>query len=189
MIENSVVKQRELVDETTNAQIIIEIFDNFRRVFQAVQEQSKRVERETGLTGPQAWTMRTLADHGPIKISDIARRMYLHVATVVGIIDRLEIRGFVRRTRDLKDRRVVHVELTEEGRSVVSKAPQVAQGMLLAGMELMPSRKLRTLHSGLEMMVGLLDAQKLPPKLMLSDEMNVQIGPDNESLSEDGKVH
>lgn len=170
------MEEREELAETNNAQMISEIFDNLRRVFQAVQEHSKRVERETGLTGPQAWTMRTLADYGPIKISDIARRMYLHVATVVGIVDRLEVRGFVRRTRDLKDRRVVHVELTEEGKSVVSKAPPAAQGMLLAGLEMMPNHKLKTVHSGLDMMVGLLNAQKLPPKFILSEDTHMQNG-------------
>ena len=33
--------------------IISNIIDNLRRVFQILNEQSKKVERETGLTGPQ----------------------------------------------------------------------------------------------------------------------------------------
>lgn len=155
------------------ARTLSEIFDNLRRVFQVVHEHSRRVERDTGLTGPQVWAIRVIADHEPIKISGIAKRMYLHVATVVGIIDRLEARHFVRRTRDTKDRRVVYVELTKEGRSMVANAPQVAQGMLLSGLEELPDRKLKTIHSGLELMVRLLNAQKLPPKLLLSQEVNV----------------
>jgi len=37
----------------------------------------------------------------------------------------------------------------------------------------LPDRKLKTIHSGLELMVRLLNAQKLPPKLLLSQEVNV----------------
>ena len=157
--------------------LLAEIFDNLRRVFQVVHEHSRRVERDTGLTGPQVWAVRVIADSEPIKISSIARRMYLHVATVVGIVDRLEARGLVRRTRDTKDRRVVYVELTKEGRILIANAPQVAQGMLLSGLEELPDRKLKTIHSGLELMVRLLNAQKLPPKLILSQEVNEPKGP------------
>jgi DNA-binding MarR family transcriptional regulator len=166
-------KQTEAVDK---ARTLSEIFDNLRRVFQVVHEHSRRVEKDTGLTGPQVWAIRVIADHEPIKISGIAKRMYLHVATVVGIIDRLEARGLARRTRDTKDRRVVYVELTKEGRSLVASAPQVAQGKLLSGLEELPDRKLKTIHAGLEMMVRLLNAQKLPPRLILSQELNVPAG-------------
>jgi DNA-binding MarR family transcriptional regulator len=153
--------------------VLSEIFDNLRRVFQVVHEHSRRVERDTGLTGPQVWAIRVIAENEPIKVSNIARRMYLHVATVVGIVDRLEARGLVHRTRDTKDRRVVHVALTAEGRALVASAPQVAQGKLLSGLEELPDRKLKTIHAGLELMVRLLNAQKLPPRLLLSQEVNV----------------
>lgn len=161
--------EREDVVETSNSQVLAEINDNLRRVFQAVQEHSKRVERETGLTGPQAWTIRVLADNEPIRISDIARRMYLHVATVVGIIDRLELRGFVRRTRDHKDRRVVYVMLTEEGRALIANAPQVAQSLLLSGLDVLPNRKLKTVQAGFEILARILCVQN-PPLQVLTAE-------------------
>jgi DNA-binding MarR family transcriptional regulator len=69
---------------------VAEITDNLRRVFQVVNELSKKAERETGLTGPQLWAIKVIAEAAPIKVSDLARRMYLHPATVVGILDRLE---------------------------------------------------------------------------------------------------
>lgn len=169
-LDSGTQKNTEVMDK---AKTLSEIFDNLRRVFQVVHEHSRRVERHTGLTGPQVWAIRVISANEPIKISGIAKRMYLHTATVVGIIDRLEARGYVQRMRDTKDRRVVFVELTKEGRSLVANAPQVAQGMLLSGLEELPARKLKTIHSGLELMVRLLDAQNLPPKLILSQEVNV----------------
>lgn len=155
-----------------NPEIVAEIIDNLRRVFQVVNEQSKKAERETGLTGPQLWAIKTIAQEAPIMVSDIAQRMYLHPATVVGILDRLETRGFVARVRSTEDRRVVRVELTDKGRSLLKKAPEVAQGLLVAGLEKLPGRRLKTIAASLDQMVDILGAQGIPPHLILSPEVN-----------------
>ncbi|KAA0893430.1 MarR family winged helix-turn-helix transcriptional regulator [Oryzomonas rubra] len=153
--------------------LVAEIIDNLRRVFQVVNEQSKRVERETGLTGPQLWAIKVIAENAPIKISELARRMYLHPATIVGIVDRLEKRGLVERERCSKDRRVVHVGLTDAGRQVVATSPEVAQGLLVRGLEVLPDVELRTIAGGFERMVRILGAQEIPPHLLLSPEVNL----------------
>jgi MarR family transcriptional regulator, organic hydroperoxide resistance regulator len=153
--------------------LVAEIIDNLRRVFQVVNEQSKRVERETGLTGPQLWAIKVIAENVPIKISELARKMYLHPATIVGIVDRLEKRGLVERERCSKDRRVVNVGLTGAGRQVVATSPEVAQGLLVRGLEVLPDTELRTIASGFERMVKILGAQEIPPHLILSPEVNI----------------
>jgi len=101
---------------------VAEIIDNIRRVFQVVNEHSKKAEHKTGLTGPQLWAIKTIAQGAPIMVSEIAMRMHLHPATVVGILDRLETHGLVRRVRSQEDRRVVRVELTGPGEDLVKSA-------------------------------------------------------------------
>jgi DNA-binding MarR family transcriptional regulator len=151
---------------------ISEIIDNLRRVFQVVHGHSKHAERETGLTGPQLWAIKVLAESGPVRVSDLARRMYLHPATTVGIIDRLEAKGLVFRTRSESDRRVVRVELTEYGKQIVSRAPEVAQGLLVSGLETLTPAKLKKISEALDDMVKLLGAQGVPPRLFLSPDVN-----------------
>jgi len=153
--------------------VVSEIIDDVRRVFQAVNEQSKKAKRKTGLTGPQLWTIKTIAELSPVRVSDLARRMHLHPATVVGILNRLELQGLIKRIRTTKDRRVVHVELTDAGNALVIKAPQVAQGLLVAGLEELPLEKLQGIASGLQELVNILGAQELPPQLILSPEVNL----------------
>lgn len=51
----------------------------------------------------------TVARHGPLSPSALARRAGLHPATVTGILDRLERGGWVARERDPSDRRAVVV--------------------------------------------------------------------------------
>ena len=152
--------------------VVAEIIDNIRRVFQVVNEQSKRAEHKTGLTGPQLWAIKTIAQGAPIMVSEIAARMHLHPATVVGILDRLEVRGLVRRVRSQEDRRVVRVELTGLGEDLVKKAPEVAQGLLVAGLERLKTKNLKTISASLDQLVEILGAQGLPPKLILSPEVN-----------------
>jgi DNA-binding MarR family transcriptional regulator len=151
---------------------ITEIIDNLRRVFQVINEQSKKAERDTGLTGPQLWAIKVIAEFAPIKVSVLAQRMYLHPATVVGILDRLEARDYVARTRSKVDRRVVEIELTHQGKALLVNAPEVAQGLLVRGLEALTEGKLNKLDEGLCELTKILGAQELPPQLILSSEVN-----------------
>ena len=156
-----------------NTAIVSEIIDDIRRVFQVVNEQSKKAKIETGLTGPQLWAIKMIGELAPVRVSDLAARMYLHPATVVGILNRLELQGLIKRLRTNEDRRVVKIELTDMGNAIVSKAPHVAQGSLVAGLEVLPQKKLQDISGALLELVHILGAQELPPRLILSPEINL----------------
>ncbi len=161
------------MDEASTAFMVAETMDNIRRLFQAVNEQSKLAERETGLTWPQVWAIRVIATHAPIRVSDLAKKMYLHPATVVGILDRLEKRGYVFRTRSSGDRRVVDVDLTPDGYSLFEHSPEVASNMITHGLEALPRAELAEIHGGLQRLVQILAATELPPKLVGASVVNV----------------
>lgn len=152
------------------------VVDNLRRIFQVVHGYSKRAERVAGLTGPQLWAVKVLAESSPIRVTDLANRMYLHPSTVVGVLDRLESRGLVLRSRSLTDRRSVAVSLTPQGKEFVAKTPAAAQGLLLNGLEGLSEHDLRIVSEGLELMVGILGAQRMPPQLLFSTEVNLPRG-------------
>jgi DNA-binding MarR family transcriptional regulator len=157
-------------------QEIADVLDNLRRVFKVVHRYSKRAEKVGGLTGPQLWAMKVLAESAPIRVTDLARRMYLHPSTVVGILDRLEQQDQVTRTRSEKDHRVVAVALTAKGRETVAKVPQIAQGLLLKGLTELSDPELSSVSEGLRMLVGILGVEGMPPPLLLSPEVNVPEG-------------
>ena len=140
------------------------IIDNLRRLFQAINEYSKSAEQITGLTGPQLWALKILANTAPLRVSDLARRMFLRPATIVGIIDRLEVKGLVTRTRSKGDRRAVDLYLSEKGKEVVSKSPEVAQIMLLKGLGDLPDDQFNHVANGMQLMVRILAAEKITPQ-------------------------
>jgi DNA-binding MarR family transcriptional regulator len=158
---------------TKKSIIVSGIIDNIRRVFKAVNDHSKKAEHETGITGPQLWSIKIIGDLSPVKVSDIARRMYIHPATAVGILDRLESRKLVKRVRSKDDKRVVKVTLTDDGKKLVKKSPEVAQGLLVKGLEVLSVERLKEIYSALEELVHILGAQELPPQLLLSPRVKI----------------
>ena len=109
--------------------LIGEINGNVRHLIQLLQTRSKKIRKDTGITGPQLLAMKTLFESPDLSISELARRIYLHPATVVGIVDRLEGQSFVKRRRSKEDLRQVNVRLTAKGKGVLRKAPGAARDL------------------------------------------------------------
>ena len=75
-----------------------------------------RLFRKHGLTPSQYNILRILRGEArPLPILEIASRTITVVPGITGLIDRLEQAGFVNRLRCEKDRRVIHVALTNRG--------------------------------------------------------------------------
>ena len=84
---------------------------------------TKEVARDYGLTGPQVTALKLLEAVDEISLSKLSARMSAKNSTVTGIVDRMEQRGLVRRTRSERDRRVIFLHLTAEGRELADAIP------------------------------------------------------------------
>ncbi len=96
-----------------------------RRIIRAVDLYSRRLLEEHGLTAPQLTALRELVRMGDAPIGVLARAVHLSQPTLTGILDRLERRGLILRTRDGEDRRAVKVTVTATGRELLSRAPHL----------------------------------------------------------------
>jgi DNA-binding MarR family transcriptional regulator len=164
------MKKENVVDRT---KLVAETIDDLRRIFQAVSDFSRQAERVTGLTGPQLWAVKAIEESKSIRVSDLAKRMYLHPTTVVGILDRLEAQGLVQRIRSKTDRRVVDVELTHAGEKLAENSPDVAQDLLVKGLEKTTEDKLLRIHEGMLEFVKILGVEEAHPRLIMSNEVNI----------------
>ena len=81
---------------------------------------------------------------------------FLNNSTVTGIVDRLEKREFVRRIRISKDRRQVHLEITEQGIEFLKKAPKPLQDQFLDRLKSLDEEKITLILWSLEMLVDML---------------------------------
>jgi DNA-binding MarR family transcriptional regulator len=71
----------------------------------SLQKQSKRMEAEIGLTGPQRLVLRVVGQFPGISAGELARVVKLHPSTITGILQRLARRRLLRRERDPEDSR------------------------------------------------------------------------------------
>jgi DNA-binding MarR family transcriptional regulator len=102
-----------------------------------------------GVTMPQAIALQTLqAAGGRASARDLGRECHMLASTVTGVIDRLEQAGHVRRERDQRDRRVVWVALTDEGRELTERLPKFFE-QIGRSFTVLPARELEQMRGSL----------------------------------------
>ncbi len=87
------------------------------RTADALQTQVEAWLKEFGLTGTQYNALRILRGAGPggLPCREIGERMITHDPDITRLLNRLEDRGFVKRTRAKNDRRVICGKITPAG--------------------------------------------------------------------------
>ncbi|MGC5039686.1 MarR family winged helix-turn-helix transcriptional regulator [Streptomyces sp. DT190] len=77
-------------------------------------------QRDLGITPAQSRLLRTLAHWGsPPRMADLAERLEVVPRAVTTLVDGLEASGKVRRVPDPANRRVIRIELTDDGRAAL----------------------------------------------------------------------
>ncbi|MCM3082088.1 MULTISPECIES: MarR family transcriptional regulator [Brevibacillus] len=76
---------------------------------------------DTLISGSQALILRILHAHGPQKVSAIAERLDITPGAVTSLADKLIACGYADRKRDTADRRVVYLEITDQGHEILLK--------------------------------------------------------------------
>lgn len=104
-----------------------QVLVSLRQIIRAIDLHSKKLERESGLTGPQLLVMQHIGIHGEMTSGVIAREVSLSQATVTSILDRLERKELLKRERSHNDKRKVIISLTEKGIRALEDAPALMQ--------------------------------------------------------------
>jgi DNA-binding MarR family transcriptional regulator len=136
------------------------IFRSLRRIMRAVDIHSRQLSAEFMVTGPQLLCLQTLHDDGPLTTSALAKLVHLSNSTVVGILDRIEQKGWVRRDRSTGDRRVVLVSITAAGEAFLADAPGLLQDRLAEGLKNLPEKEQLAIAQALEKIVELLEMSR-----------------------------
>ncbi len=146
----------------------LSILQLLRRIIRAVDINSRRLALRHGITGPQLVCLSTLCDEGPMTSADLSRKVFVSASTITGIIDRLEKQGYVKRHRNVVDRRRVLLHPTDEGIRLVLRAPSPLQDQLLNRLTNLPNIEQAAIMLSLQRVVDLLEAQQLDASPMLA---------------------
>lgn len=107
-----------------------------RRILSAVAQGVELQMCDPGPTFPQWIPLHKVHQGIATTVAELARECQLDTGAMTRLLDRLEAKGLCRRVRSLEDRRVVHIELTDEGRVAAEQVPHVlsrVQNEYLAG--------------------------------------------------------
>ena len=139
----------------------LRILTSLRRIIRAVDLNSRKLFMQYNITGPQLACLLVINDFGPLTASSLAKQVYLTPSTLVGILDRLEQKSLIRRERSSLDRRVVNIEITENGRRLAASAPSPLQEKLAAALQKLPEIEQISITLSLEKIVTLMEAEHL----------------------------
>jgi DNA-binding MarR family transcriptional regulator len=98
----------------------------------------------------------------PKSAADLCKVISYDAGAMTRMLDRLEAKGLIRRTRSSQDRRLLNLELTEEGRAAYPRMREIAMNVANRFLRGFTKAEARQLESLLNRMVD--NAQDLPTR-------------------------
>ena len=144
-----------------NKDHVKEIVWLIRRLMQGSYLYNKELNKKYQVSAPQLSSLLALYENGPLPPSQIAKYIMVNSSTVTGIIDRLEQKGLVERSRISLDRRVITVTLTERGQELAKNAPPPIQEKIVDGLQKLPPNEIEQIVQALTKLTYMLDVQDL----------------------------
>lgn len=138
------------------------IVNSVRQIQRVLDRYSKRLNQNFRITGQQLGLLRVAHRYPSITLGGLSGRMYLHISTVSGIADRLELRGYLKRERNPDDRRVVHLRLTPKGKRIIAQAPPSGFGLMVRNLEKLPAAELCRISRAMQRLEGLMRPHPRP---------------------------
>ena len=145
-----------MVNRADESNDISRIVNSVRRIRNAINCYSKELTKTVGLSGPQLGLLIVAKRYPQVSLGEVSERMFLHTSTVSGIVDRLEVAGYLVRQRDVEDRRTVRLQLTDKGNTAIAQAPPSAFGFMIEGLGRLPEAQLREISSSMQTLCRLM---------------------------------
>lgn len=161
-----------------------DILINIRKIVRSINLESKKIQKEYGVSIPQLLTLKYLSDQEDYKAShgEIARYLNLNSSTVTGIVNRLETKGYVARLPRKGDRRVIHISLTSSGSSLLDRSPRLLHVELSGKLKGLPENKIREINSSLNTLVDYLEIEDISASPIITIEEDII------SINESGEI-
>lgn len=105
-------------------QHVLELGQIIQEIIRRFQNANRSISRgpHTQLSHHEQFLLEVLGDKGAQMMKEVALQLGIAVNTLTGIVDALETKELVSRSRSLKDRRVVFIELTPKGSKIYKSA-------------------------------------------------------------------
>jgi 4'-phosphopantetheinyl transferase len=106
------------------------IIADFRAAMTLIKCASSERVLRLGISMAQLHILYTLQRNGEMPMSRLAELLNVSLSSATGLIDRIEERGFVERTRVPEDRRVVKIRVTPDGLRMLGEIDALSDDLL-----------------------------------------------------------
>ena len=106
------------------------------------------------LNGSELFALSLLGRKGKGSMTELAHECALALSSMTGVVDRLVLKGCVKRVWDQRDRRKVYVELDKKGKKVYQRLLEGEMNMIITMMDSLKLDEQDALLNGLEKAVG-----------------------------------
>ena len=123
---------------------------------------SERLLRQ-GISMTQLHILHMLERHGQMPMSRLAEVLDVSVSNATGLVDRMEERGLVARTRVPEDRRVVLVHVSPAGHAMLGDAEALANDVLRRVLERIDGSQLDAIAAAMAHLRSAVEAEVTDP--------------------------
>ena len=135
---------------------ISEFTKSLRTLLQEIMFLQMGSLRTRGITIPKFFLMKFLYYHGRRKTSEISELLGISLPAVSEILNSMENENLIIRTHDENDRRVVAIELSQEGRALVNSLEKHNQSLIEEALNSMPVENFEIAADFLGKLTGIL---------------------------------
>lgn len=152
-----------------------DILITIRKIIRSVNLESKRIQKEFGLSIPQLLALSYLNIQQDYKAThrQLAEYLNLNSSTLTGIISRLEKKGWVAKLPSATDKRVSYISLTASGMKLLKATPQLMHQRLSEKLEKLSAQQYQELKQSFDLIVEFLEIEDIEASALLTiDELN-----------------
>lgn len=149
-----------------------EILIHIRKIVRALNLESKRIQKEFGISIPQLLCLQFLSGKEYFRAThkEVADYLKLNSSTVTGIINRLEKKNLVARLPKSGDKRVTLISLTSSGFRMLEESPDLMHQQLAKKLPELPAETLAEIDISLRVLIDCLDIDHTDASPLLTIE-------------------
>lgn len=153
-----------------------EILIKIRKIVRSVDIESKKIQKEYGVSIPQVLCLSFLRESNNYQATqgEIREFINLNSSTVSGIINRLEKKGLLARLPKSGDKRVVNIALTSAGDKLLGPIPSLLHEQLSEKLQKLEQSELDKVEESLETLVRLLDIEQVEASPLITLDIDLE---------------
>lgn len=148
----------------------IEILIKLRKIIRSINLESKKIEKELGISIPQLLVLKYLSDQKDYRAfaKDIKTYINLNASTISGIISRLESKGLLAKTLSSSDKRATYIVLTAKGADLLNNSPSTLQEKLSQRLKKLSLEQIEELDKNIELLTTIMDVEDVDAAPLLT---------------------